>query len=142
MFFTHVSEVGRVVFFLFGHRLHVEGFFWFTENSQDMVVNSIFVTVVHVNQYIFAVVQETPDERRRRHVFQGQHLHVWVFELNLRQVPEHELSGAPVIFSQRIVMNGEYLYPVFEHDLTSFQILYGSPDRSRAFHERHDLEII
>jgi len=82
-----------------------------------------------------------PDEWRWRYVLKGQHLYIGVFELNLREVPKHKLLGASVIFTQRIIMNGEYLYSVFEHDLTSFQILYGSPDRSRAFHERHGLRM-
>lgn len=78
-----------------------------------------------------------PYERSRRHVLEREDLYVWVSELDLREMPEHEFPGAFVVIALRVVVDGEYSYSVFEHDFTGFQVLDGPPYGSCAFHERH-----
>lgn len=39
------------------------------------------------------LTQVTPDEWRGSHVFEGDHLDIWILVLHLRQIPKHKIPA-------------------------------------------------
>lgn len=79
------------------------------------------------------------NEWRWCQILQGNYLHARVFVLDLRWVPEGEISGPSMMVAVQIVMYAEHFDLVLQHQFTVIQIVQGSPDRRSSFHERHSV---
>ena len=137
-----LPEICRIVLLCSSQGLCVKCLFSLAERL-DESVDDIFIGLrVNIEIDFGIIFEEAGYERTWCHVPQRNDLDIWIFVLNLRNIPEYEVSGTLVRWMVILVIevNGHDLHPLFKHQTRVGQIFCCSPDRSYTLHKRHFLK--